>query len=238
MEGIFKRPHGSGFWAVSEGAENCTAVGVCDDEDLTLNLLLEIAEDGKVLQKIMLPTEVNNRQRSNGFEGVAAVGTPGQDELVYVAFQAPWLEDPAGTVRIGRYEPATGEWTFFRYMLEAPTSPNGGSVGLSELVAIDDETFAVIERDNQAGPDARIKTVKGFSIDGLTPQPQGGVFPTVAKFHIRDLVPDLLSDNGFILEKVEGLAELRNGDWIIVTDNDGVEDHSGETQFQNLGNIY
>jgi hypothetical protein len=111
-------------------------------------------------------------------------------------------------------------------------------VGLSEIVAIDDQTFAVIERDNQAGPDARIKQVSGFSIAGLTPQPQGGAFPTVAKFFIRDLIPDLASDNGFVLEKVEGLAELPNGNWILVTDNDGVEDHSGETQFLNLGNIY
>lgn len=237
LEGLARRPLGAGFWAVSEGATNCNPIGTCP-ANRTFNLLLKIAEDGKVLEQIKLPDAVNDRQRSNGFEGVTSVGTPDVDEKVYVAFQAPWLGDPASTVRIGRYDVATKQWTFFYYALELPTSPNGGTVGLSELVAINDKTFAVIERDNQAGPDARIKKVKGFSIDGLTPQPQGGVFPSVAQFPIRDLVPDLLSDNGLILEKVEGLAELPNGDWILVTDNDGVEDHSGETQFLNLGNIF
>jgi hypothetical protein len=38
-----------------------------------------------------------------------------------------------------------------------PASPNGGWVGLSEIVAVDATTFAVIERDNQGGPDAVIK---------------------------------------------------------------------------------
>jgi hypothetical protein len=235
LEGLATRA-GGGFWAVSEGAGNCTAPGSCSGAT-TRNLLLAVSGEGLVTQSIELPAAVNGLQRSNGFEGVASVGA-GAEEYVYVAFQAPWLTDTAGTVRIGRYHVASASWTFFRYTLDAPTSPNGGTVGLSEIVAINDTTFAVIERDNQAGPDARIKKIFGFSIAGLSPQPQGQVFPTVNKFLIRNLVPDLLADNGFILEKVEGLARLVNGDWILVTDNDGVEDHSGETQFQNLGHIY
>jgi hypothetical protein len=184
---------------------------------------------------------VNDRQRSNGFEGVAVVGTPGVDELVYVAFQNPWLEDPANTVRIGRYEVATGLWTFFYYPLDVPPSPTlGGNVseGLSELVAVDSQTFAVIERDNQAGPDARIKKVYKFSIAGLTPQSQGGVFPQVTKTPVRDLMDDLKRPNGLVIEKVEGLTRLLNGDVIMVTDNDGVDGTAGETQFQNLGPIF
>ena len=100
------------------------------------------------------------------------------------------------------------------------------------------QTFAVIERDNQAGPDARIKKVYKFSIAGLTPQAQGGVFPQVTKTLVRDLMDDLKRPNGLVIEKVEGLTRLLNGDVIMVTDNDGVDGTAGETQFQNLGPIF
>jgi hypothetical protein len=55
---------------------------------------------------------------------------------------------------------------------------------------------------------------------------------------LRDLIPDLEADNGLVLEKVEGLMVTANGDAFIVTDNDGVDDSSGETQLINLGYIF
>jgi Esterase-like activity of phytase len=149
--------------------------------------------------------------------------------------------DPSNTVRIGRLEVATGLWTFLYYPLDVPPSPTlGGAVtiALSELVALDSQTFAVIERDNQAGLDARIKKVYKFPILGLTPQAQGGVFPLVTKTLVRDLMDDLKHLNGLVIEKVEGLTRLLNGDVIMVTDNDGVDGTAGETQFQNLGPIF
>ena len=232
-EGIATR-QGGGFWVVSEGA------GSVDDPDRpveSLNLLLRVAPDGRVEEIVQLPDAVNALQRRFGFEGVASVGT-GDDELVYVAFQREWVGDPDRRVRIGRYAPASGEWTFFYYPIEAPTSPLGGFVGLSEIVALDAETFAVVERDNRAGSDARIKTIHRFSVAGLDPQPQGGVFPEVSKELVRDLIPDLVSGGGPVLEKVEGLAVAADGGTYIVTDNDGVEDSSGETQFLNLGAVF
>jgi hypothetical protein len=180
---------------------------------------------------------VNALQQNNGFEGVAAVGS-GEDELVYVAFQREWQNDPPGQVRIGRYEVAAGEWTFFYYPLDPPTSPNGGWVGLSEIVAVDANTFAVVERDNQAGPDATIKKIYTFLVSGHTPQPQGRVFPVLSKTFVRDLIPDLTADHGLVIEKVEGLTILRNGKTLIVTDNDGVDGASGETQFISLGPLF
>jgi hypothetical protein len=232
-EGIATRESG-GFWIVSEGA------GSVDDASrpvASLNLLLKVAPDGTILQVIELPAAVNALQRRFGFEGVTALGT-GDDELVYVAFQREWVGDTPGLVRIGRYEVATGQWTFFYYPLDPATSPNGGWVGLSEIVALDDETFAVIERDNQGGPDARIKKIYTFSVSGLTPQPEGSSFPVVSKTLVRDLIPDLAADNGLVIEKVEGLGLLTDGTALIVTDNDGVDDSSGETQFLQLGGIF
>ncbi len=164
---------------------------------------------------------------------MTSTGT-GDDELVYVAFQREWAGDPENRVRIGRYDTNSQEWRFFYYPIEDPTSPNGGWVGLSSLTAINDNTFVVIERDNQAGPDARIKRIYGFSIAGLTPQAQGSSFPVVNKRLVRDLLPDLQVPGGLVLEKIEGLAVLSDGTALIVNDNDGVDDSNGETQLLRL----
>ena len=40
-----------------------------------------------------------------------------------------------------------------------------------------------------------------------------------------------------VIEKLEGLGILANGDVLIVTDNDGTDDSSGETQLIHLGDI-
>ena len=52
------------------------------------------------------------------------------------------------------------------------------------------------------------------------------------------ILPDLTADHGLALEKVEGMTVLPNGKTLIVTDNDGVDGSSGETQFLNLGKIF
>lgn len=233
VEGLSTREDG-GFWVASEGA------GSVDDPDrpvVSPNLLVLCGEDGTVFDEVMLPPVVNGLQRRFGFEGVASVGS-GLDEELFVAFQREWVDDPDGLVRIGRYHVANETWRFYYYPLDMPESPNGGWVGLSEIVSLGDDEFAVIERDNQGNTDARIKRVYRFSIDELEPGMQGGVFPIVSKVFVRDLLPDLEADNGFPIEKVEGLTVLANGDSLIVTDNDGVDDNSGESQLLNLGNIF
>lgn len=229
-EGLAVRSDGS-FWVASEGG--------CDPNDCsgakTPNEILAVAPTGDILDRVVLPPAVDALQVRFGFEGVAATGAVGGDELVYVAFQREWAGDPANHVRIGRYEPASGAWTFFYYPIDPPASPNGGWVGLSEIVAVDDTTFAVIERDNQGGPDARIKKIYTFSVAGLTPQPQGGAFPLLDKTLRADVIPDMLWDNGLVIEKLEGLTIQSDGDVLIATDNDGTDDSSGETQLINLG---
>ena len=42
---------------------------------------------------------------------------------------------------------------------------------------------------------------------------------------------------GWISDKLEGLAVLANGELVAVTDNDGVDDATGETLFLRLGNV-
>ena len=82
------------------------------------------------------------------------------------------------------------------------------------------------------------KKIYQFSVAGLQPQLHGAVFPVVKKTFVRDLIPDLTKDNGPVLEKVEGFTMLSSGDALIVTDNDGVSNSSGETQFIRLNGVF
>ena len=218
---------GGGFWIASEGRGT---VGDAKRPFETPNLLLKVAENGVIERVVTLPAAVDARQVRFGFEGVASVGA-GEDQVLYVAFQREWAGDPKGHVRIGRYAVATGAWTFYYYPLDPVASGYGGWGGLSELTAIGDDAFLVVERDTQAGADAVVKRIYKFSVTGLTPvADEGGApaFPLVTKQLVHDLMPDLRATGGQVLEKIEGLTVLRNGDVLVVNDS------NGETQLLKL----
>lgn len=106
-------------------------------------------------------------------------------------------------------------------------------MGLSEISALGDGKFLVLERDNQGGPDAAIKKVYvielgDFSMPGET---------VLEKTLVKDLLPTLMSFNGPVFEKVEGMAVDASGNVWLVNDNDGVDDNSGEQRLINLGAI-
>jgi hypothetical protein len=226
VEGVVQRANG-GFWIVSEGAASAAA---------RPNLLAEVAANGTIVNEVRLPAAVEALQRQFGFEGVAVTGSDA-GEKVYVAFQREWVNDPANQVRIGVYTPADDTWRFFYYPIE-PKNPafTDAWVGLSELVALDDETFAVIERDNLIGEEAVVKRLYTFSIAGLTPKTQAeGGFPLVTKTLARDILPDLQGPQGSVMDKPEGLTVAADGEVYLVTDNDGVNNAPGETQFLRLG---
>ena len=97
--------------------------------------------------------------------------------------------------------------------------------------------LSVIERDNQIGDAAKVKRLYRFSTAGLIPAEAGKVPAVVNKTLVRDLLPDLQAPNGYVLEKVEGFTVAGNGQAFAVTDNDGVDGSSGETQFLRLGRL-
>jgi len=237
QEGIAMRKSG-GFWIASEGA------GTISDASrpfTSFNLVLGVDAYGVIEQVIQLPDSTNARQVRFGFEGVTSTGTV-SNEILYVVFQREWADDKDGHVRIGRYDVTRGDWSFFYYPLEMPQSDFGGWVGLSEITALDDENFLVIERDNQGNADAVIKRIYKISIAGLTPMsdPTFGTtpnFPVVEKILVRDLMKDLAKTKGLILEKIEGMAVTSGGELFIVNDNDGVDDSNGETQFLELKGV-
>jgi hypothetical protein len=235
-EGIVACPSG-GFWIDSEGFGNLVA-GVSDPANRPFqspNMLIRTSANGLIEKVVFLPLELTRNQLRFGFEGVT-VREEGNFEVPYVTFQREWTAagDPAGFVRIGRYDCQNDEWTFALYPLDTPTSPNGGWVGNSELTWLGDSLFLVIERDNQGGPDAAIKRVYEFSIDGVNFLPDSATpnFPILSKSLVRDLIADgdYAATGGLALEKLEGLAVLVDGTVIVVNDNDGVDDNSGETQ--------
>lgn len=225
IEGIATRPDGS-FWLVSEGNPERREGALPD-------LLLRVSAAGAIEEEIALPEAIALHALRFGFEGVTVTGD-GASETVWIAVQREWRDDPRGRVKILRYQVATREWGVLHYPLDATPA---GWMGLSEITATGPDSFVVIERNNQWG-DAAIKRLYAFSVAGLTPSAPGAAeVPLVAKRLVRDVVPDLARTGGIVLEKLEGFAVDAAGDAFAVTDNDGVQNVSGETQFLRLGRL-
>jgi len=219
-EGIAVASDG-GFWLASEGA------GTVNDAAYAVtkpNIIVKTDAAGVIQQVIQLPAELNAVQLRFGFEGVAE-----SNGKLLVAFQRAWNKE--ANPRLGIYDLNAKTWSFVYYPLDAVASPNGGWVGLSDITALPNNQFLVVERDNMGGPDARIKKLYKIDLNGIA------AGSTVSKTLVRDLMADLKAPGGNVLEKVEGSAILPNGDVYIVTDNDGVDGGNGETQFINLGKI-
>lgn len=203
----------NGFWIVSEGS------GTIGDDARpinSLNMLLKLDANANIETAVTLPDDVNALQVRFGFEGVAEY-----DGKAYVIMQRAWNEE---NPRIGIYDPDTSLWQFVYYPLDAVTSQNGGWVGLSDITARGDGTFLILERDNQGGPDAAIKRLYSVDLNNVSD------FQTMTKTLVIDLVSTLKSTNALTYEKIEGLALSDENTVLIVNDNDGVEDNSGETQ--------
>jgi hypothetical protein len=153
---------------------------------------------------------------------------------VWLAVQREWNDDPNGQVKLLAYEPSDHSWTMVRYPLDTPQK---GWIGLSEITAAGDGLI-VVERDNQIGQDARVKQLTCAPLASIAPVAPGeSDVPVVAKTLVRDLIPDLASPNGCVLDKIESFAIDSDSNAFIITDNDGVDDHSAETVFIDLGKI-
>lgn len=219
-EGIANASDG-GFWIASEGDGT---IGDAARPVNSVNLVLKTDAQGVVESVFTLPAELNDAQIRFGFEGIAE-----HNGKAYVTFQRAWTGDTQP--RIGVLDPTDGSWIFYFYPLDAVSSPNGGWVGLSDITALGDGEFLVIERDNQAGPDAAVKKLYRFSVEGLA---DGA---TLTKTLVRDLMADLRAPGGMVLEKIEGSAVTVDGTLYIVNDNDGIDGSNGETQLLNLGKL-
>ncbi len=211
LEGITMDGNG-GFWLASEGRT----------DRLIPHAILRVEASGEIVQEIGLPPELMAVERRFGFEGITMSGN-----TLWMIVQREWKDDREDHVKIVAYDIKTGEWGAVHY---PKAKPETGWVGLSEITRYGNY-FYVIERDNQIGSVAVTKKIYRIPASEMVAAPLGGPLPIVSKEEVRDLIPDLLATGGFVLDKIEGLAIQKDGRIWVSTDNDGVDDHSGETLF-------
>jgi hypothetical protein len=248
-EGIAVAPDGF-LWVASEG----------NASDSSPNRLIKLDPNGTVVDEIGLPKNivdcraatvgaVPRRTLGSGFEGIAVLPGHGSRFVLAIAQQRGWnyttpdcedLDDDAGGfnalgepnwTRIWIYDPTAETWSFVPWEL-APLPPNAAWVGLSEITQVPGGDLILVERDNLTGDFAALKTL--VKVDGRS---ASGGFRNGEKATF-DLLPRLLATNGWISDKVEGVAVTRGGRTYVSTDNDGLDDWSGETSFFGLGRFW
>ena len=211
IEGITLDGEG-GFWLASEG----------NTAKLVPHALYHVTAEGEIKEEVGLPAELLAQEKRFGFEGVTML-----DGTLWMAVQREWGDDPKDHVKLVSYTPETGEWGAVRY---AKAAAETGWTGLSEITAHGDYVY-VVERDNQIGAAAVTKKVYRIPAAEMVPAALGSELPVVSKEEVRDLIPDLKGWGGYVVDKVEGLAITQDGTVYVSTDNDGVDDSSGETFF-------
>ncbi len=217
LEGIVADPAG-GFWLASEGRT----------DRLIPHALYKVDGEGEIQSYAPFPPELLAVERRFGAEGITLV-----DGVLWIAIQREWSDDPDGMVKLVSYNIETKEWGAVHYPLE----PKGaGWMGLSEITVHGDYVY-IIERDNQIGDAAVVKRLYRVALSEMTPAPLGGALPVVEKELVRDFIPDLLALNGYVVDKIEGFVVDAAGIGYAVTDNDGVDDSSGETYFFSIGEV-
>lgn len=215
MEGITLDGEG-GFWIASEGRT----------DRLVPHAIYHVKANGQIKEEIALPSELLAVEKRFGFEGITLVG-----DTLWMAVQREWADDDKGFVKLVSYNTTTEEWGAVRYPLDAVET---GWIGLSEIQAHGDYVY-LIERDNQIGENAAVKQVTRVALSEMVPAPLGGDLPVVTKEVVYDLIPDLASNGGYVVDKIEGMAIMQDGTTWMSTDNDGVDDSSGETFFWSIG---
>ena len=214
LEGITLDGKG-GFYVASEGRT----------ERAVPHAIYHVNKDGLIKTnkgEITIPAELAAVEKRFGFEGLTRI-----DTTLWMVTQREWKDDPKNHIKLVSYNLDTKEWGAVHY---EKSEPQTGWVGMSEITAHGAYVY-VIERDNQHDHRALTKKIYRIAKSDLIPAPLGGALPVVTKELVRDLLPDLKSTGGYVLDKVEGLAILQDGTVWVSTDNDCVDDSSGETLF-------
>jgi hypothetical protein len=242
-------PANPGGWIASEG-----------DASTIPNLLVQVAGNGEVVREIQLPFSVDKaadpnlpghaqagaggqKIRSNGFEGVC-LSEDGRYLLAAIQRDFNGEFTSPKFARIARYDldqlvqnpglqvglRAGGDWEFFFYELDSADSNNWA--GLSEIVNLGGDRFALIERDKGIGTGSLLKKIYEVSLAGLVGDADG--IPDASDTVSKTLLADVLAQF-FPYEKIESLAVTLQGDLWIGMDNDG---GTVENRVVNLGQIF
>ncbi len=221
IEGIALDGKG-GYWLASEG----------NSDKLYAHAIFNVNAKGQIKKEIAIPEELRANEIRYGFEGITVVGE-GDEQVLWMAVQREWKDDEKGFVKLVSYKPSSEEWGAVLYPLDKAEK---GWVGLSEITAYGSHAY-IVERDNQIGSAAKLKKLYRVALSELVPAKLGGKLPVVKKEEVRDLIADLKKGNGYVVDKVEGFTVDAAGNGYVVTDNDGVDDSSGETLFFSIGTM-
>lgn len=217
LEGIALDGNG-GFWLASEG----------DAGDLYPHAIFHVDAAGEIQEQIAYPDALQDIARRHAAEGITRVG-----DRLWIALQREWDDVPEDHVLLVSYDINSDSWGGVLYPKESAST---GWVGMSEISAFDNYVY-LIERDNQFGDRAVTKMITRVALSEMEPAPINGDLPIVKKEVVQDLIPALQSFNGYVVDKVEGLAILPSGEAWVSTDNDGVDESSGETFFFSVGEL-
>jgi len=218
LEGIALDGEG-GFWLASEGRS----------DRLIPHAIYHVNAKGEIKAEIALPEELLASEIRFGFEGITVAG-----DRLWMAVQREWKDDPKGMVKLVAYDTAEKAWGAVHYPLDTPAE--GAWIGLSEITLSGDWVY-IVERDNQIAGNAVTKKLYRVAASQMVPAELGGTLPVVTKELVRDFLPDLGVLNGYAMDKIEGFAIDAAGTGWAVTDNDGVDDSSGETLFWSIGTM-
>lgn len=221
LEGITTDGNG-GFWLANEG----------DQKKLVPHAILNVDAKGEIKKEIALPEDLLKHQTRFGLEGITRTGK-GDDETLWMVVQREWADDDKGHVKLLAYNIKDGDWKAASYPLD---SHEKGWVGLSEITAHDGQLY-IVERDNLIGKEAVNKRLYKVALADLKTADIGEKLPVATKTLVYDFIHDLKKLNGFVPDKLEGFAINKNGIGYVATDNDGVDDSSGETQFFTVGKV-
>ncbi|WP_394840527.1 esterase-like activity of phytase family protein [Pendulispora brunnea] len=202
----------------------------------------------------VFPEYLTKRPRNRGFEGVS-VSPSGR--FLFGVVQNPLqnpnaaVGDTSRVVRIVRVDLATleqsGEYVYLTEDASTFQGVHQADVSLSDIYASSDTKLLVVERDKNAGPNARIKRIysidvsaatnvkgvserEGVTLEAMNPTQlrQAGVEPVAKKL----LVDVLATIPGYPYEKIEGLAAVGPRRLIICADNDFGVEYQGAEQVQ------
>jgi hypothetical protein len=155
-----------------------------------------------------------NLNSSKGFEGMAQ--SP-DGRTLYPLLEGTVAGDPAGALRFNEFDLAKQKYTgkIFTYQLEDP----GNSIG--DAIAVDDDRFLIIERDNGQGATAKFKRV--YMADKRDRNRDGKMDKTLVAdlMNIADPRHLFSSDNVFTFpfQTIEDIVILDDRTLGIVNDN-------------------
>ncbi|HVL11515.1 MAG TPA: esterase-like activity of phytase family protein [Gemmata sp.] len=188
---------------------------------------------GKFVEDFAVPGHFRNRQENRGMEGLAI--SPDGAKL-YGTMQSPLIQDGGGVIKKGQrtgtncrileIDIANGSTREFVYQLADPDH------SVCEILAVNDTTFLVLERDAGGGEEAKFKKVFRIGLADAIPDPKAKL-PTdrlpatiqpVKKTPFLDLLAEEFGIAGRSCpDKFEGLAfgpDLPDGRHLLLVTTD------------------